>query len=234
MRRWIPALAAFLLVAWPVAGQKEVVKNQPYVDMRMFHLGFHLGLHTQDLILHNTGAADAAGHTWFAEIPSYSPGFTVGIIGDMFLNPYMNLRLLPTLDFGDKKFVFRSPDTGEEYQTSVRSNYLTFPLEIKYSALRLNNYRPYLTGGVYGALDLGRKKGETLLLKPFDYGLSFGIGCDFYNPFFKFCPELKFYFGLANLIEKNRKDLNDPTLTVYTKAISRATSRMIVLTFNFE
>jgi hypothetical protein len=214
--------------------QKEKVKNQPYADMRLFHLGFHIGLHTQDLILTHTGTATPAGENWFAEIPSYSPGFSVGIIGDMFMNPYLNLRLIPSIHFGDKQFVFREQTSGTKYVTSVRSNYITIPMELKYSSLRLNNYRPYLTGGVYGALDLGRKKGEALLLKNIDYGISAGVGCDFYFSFFKLCPELKFIFGFRDLIEKRRTDLTQPELRIYTDAFSKGTSRMIVLTFNFE
>jgi len=214
--------------------QKEKVKNQPYADMKLFHLGFHVGLHTQDLILTNTGATAPGGGIWYTEIPTYSPGFSVGIIGDMFMSQYFNLRFLPSIHFGDKEFVFREYETGEEYKTTVRSNYLTFPLEVKYSSLRLNNYRPYLTAGVYGAMDLGRKKGEAILLKGMDYGITVGIGCDIYLPYFKLCPELKFSFGLRNLLETERPDLSLPELQVYSDALSKATSRMIILTFNFE
>ena len=175
--------------------QKEKVKNQPYADLKWFHLGFHVGIHTQDMILTNNGVA-TNGETWYAEIPSYSVGFSVGVIGDMYLNPYFNLRFTPTINFGDKRFVFRRPEVegmeGTEenpivsrYSTSVRSNYLTFPLSVKYSAFRLNNYRPYLIGGIYGAFDLGRKKGNPILLKGTDFGVEFGIGCDIYLPFFK-------------------------------------------------
>jgi hypothetical protein len=221
-------------LALPALAQKEAVKNQPYVDMKLFHLGFHIGMHSQDLLLTHTGIPSPQDETWFAEIPSYSPGFSVGIIGDMFLNPYMNLRFIPSIHFGDKLFTFRAHETGETYTTTVRSNYLTFPLEVKYSALRLNNYRPYITGGAYGAVDLGRKKGEALLLKGGDYGLTLGVGCDFYFSFFKLCPEIKFYFGLRDLLEKNRPDLSQPDLMPYTNALSKATSRMIILTFNFE
>lgn len=213
--------------------QRERVKNQPYADMKWFHLGFHVGLHTQDLILTHSGVV-TDGETWFAEIPSYSPGFSVGVIGDLYLNPYLNLRFTPTIHFGDKKFLFREQTTGEEFTTNVRSSYLTFPLDLKYTALRLNNYRPYILAGAYGAMDIGRKKGNPLLLKGTDFGLEFGIGCDLYLPFFKLCPELKFCFGLVDLLEKDRPDLVDQTILKYTQAISKATSRMIVLTFNFE
>lgn len=213
--------------------QRERVKNQPYADMKWFHLGFHVGLHTQDLILTHSGVS-TNGETWFAEIPSYSPGFSVGVIGDLYLNPFLNLRFTPTIHFGDKKFLFREQTTGEEFTTNVRSSYLNFPLDLKYTALRLNNYRPYILAGAYGSFDIGRKKGNPLLLKSTDFGLEFGIGCDLYLPFFKLCPELKFCFGLVDLLEKDRPDLVDQTTLKYTQSLSKATSRMIVLTFNFE
>jgi hypothetical protein len=235
LKRLLLVLYLFAFFVTGSVAQKEMVRNQPYIDMRLLHLGFHIGLHTQDLILSHTGATSPEGQTWFAEIPAYAPGFSVGIIGDMFMNPYLNLRLIPTIHFGDKEFIFRENKIGgEEYTTSVRSNYISLPLELKYSSFRSNNYRPYLTGGVYGAWDVGRQKGEPLLLKSLDYGVSVGVGCDFYFSFFKLCPEVKFFFGLRDLIEKNRPDLSQPELGAYTNAFKQGTSRMIVFTFNFE
>jgi len=185
------------------------------------------------LLLTHTGVM-TNGETWFAEIPSYSPGFSVGVIGDMYMNPYFNLRFTPSIHFGDKKFKFREQATGEEFITNVRSSYLNFPLDVKYTALRLNNYRPYLIGGIYGSVDIGRKKGNPILLKSTDFGFEFGLGCDIYLPYFKLCPELKFCFGLVNLLEKDRPDLVDQANIKYTDALSKATSRMVILTFNFE
>ena len=213
--------------------QRERVRNQPYADLKWLHLGFHVDIHSQDLLLTHTGVM-TNGETWFAEIPSYSPGFSVGVIGDMYMNPYFNLRFTPSIHFGDKKFKFREQATGEEFITNVRSSYLNFPLDVKYTALRLNNYRPYLIGGIYGSVDIGRKKGNPILLKSTDFGFEFGLGCDIYLPYFKLCPELKFCFGLVNLLEKDRPDLVDQANIKYTDALSKATSRMVILTFNFE
>ena len=42
--------------------------------------------------------------------------------------------------------------------------------------------------------------------------LEAGMGCDLYMPFFKFIPEIKFCFGLTNVLQKKRTDLTDPTL----------------------
>ena len=235
MRRLLFIICVFFLSVTAVMAQKEKVKNQPYADLKWFHLGFHVGLHAQDLILTNTGVA-TNGETWYAEIPSYSPGFSVGVIGDMYLNPYFNLRFTPTIHFAEMEGVEGTDENPvvSMYSTSVRSNYLTFPLDVKYSAFRVNNYRPYLIGGIYGAFDLGRKKGNPILLKGTDFGVEFGIGCDIYLPFFKLCPELKFSFGLVDLLEKDRSDLTDPELIKYPNSLSKATSRMVTLTFNFE
>lgn len=233
MRRLLLILYVVSLATVGAVAQKERVKNQPYADLKWFHLGFHVGIHSQDLLLTHTGVT-TNGETWFAEIPSYSPGFSVGVVGDMYLNPYFNLRFTPSIHFGDKKFTFREQATGEEFITNVRSSYLNFPLDVKYTALRLNNYRPYLLAGIYGSVDIGRKKGNPILLKSTDFGFEFGLGCDIYLPYFKLCPELKFCFGLVDLLEKDRPDLVDQANIKYTDALSKATSRMVILTFNFE
>lgn len=228
-------LLSFILLSTTSSfSQKERVKNQPYVDLKRFHLGFHVGIHTQDLILTNSGIPTATGETLFAEIPSYSPGFSVGIIGNLYLSQFMNLRMTPTINFGDKKIRYKAAGVDEFYETSLRSNYLSLPLSLKVTSLRLNNVRPYILGGIYGAADLGRKKGNAVLLNSFDCGVEVGFGCDIYLPYFKLCPELKFSFGLIDLLKKDRSDLTDESLIVYTNALSKAKSRMISLVFNFE
>ena len=68
--------------------QKERVRNQPYADLKWLHLGFHVGIHSQDLLLTHTGVM-TNGETWFAEIPSYSPGFSVGGVGGMYMNSFL-------------------------------------------------------------------------------------------------------------------------------------------------
>lgn len=234
MKRFIIIVCIFNLAIAGGWAQLRKPQNRPYADLKRFHFGFHVGLHTQDLILTNVGIPTADGEVWFAEIPSYSPGFSVGIIGNLYINQYLNLRLTPTVHFGDKKVKFIEQNTKETLETSLRSNYLSFPLDLKYTAVRLNNYRPYITGGVYGAFDMGRKKGNPLYLNGMDYGVQVGFGCDIYLPFFKLCPEIKFCFGLADVLEKDRSDLSNDNDRKYSQALSKATTRMIVLTFNFE
>lgn len=224
-----------ILLQSQVFGQIDYrVKNQPYVDQKMFHLGFLLSLHTQDMILTNSGHINESGEAWFAEIPSYSPGFSVGLIGDRYLNGYFNLRLSPTLHFGEKKYVFREQTTGEEYKTSVKSHYLSLPLHVKFSAGRMHNARPYLLAGGYASMEIAPKKNLAVRYKKMDYGIEFGLGCNIYLPLFKLCPELKFSLGLVNMINTDVSDVSDNDILKYRNAISSGKTRMISLTFNFE
>ena len=61
-----------------------------------------------------------------------------------------------------------------------------------------------------------------------------GLGCDFYLPFFKLIPELKFSFGLADILQKNRPDLTDPTQHIFTESLDGASANMVTLSFYFE
>ena len=215
-------------------GQHRKLQNQPYADQRQFHIGFTLGLHTQDLILTQSGFINDNGEVWFSEIPNYSPGFAVGIVGDAYINQFMNIRISPTILLGDKRFVFKEQSSEEEYNITVRNNYFSIPLHLKVSARRTNNYRPYLLFGGYGSMELASKKGMAVLLKPYDFGIDIGFGCDFYLPMFKLAPELKFSFGLIDILDKDRNDLKDESLVKYANSLSKATQRMITLSFNFE
>jgi len=214
--------------------QKQTVKNQPYGDYKLYHFGITVGMNFQDMLLTNSGLTTDEGETWYATIPNYSPGFTVGLLADLYLNPYMNLRFTPSLSFGDKSFEFVESASDERFKTVVRSNYLMAPLDVKIRSMRLNNYRPYVIAGAYTALDLGLRKGDPLLLKPMNYGITIGLGCDFYLPIIKIAPEIRFCFGLNNIVEKDRTDLTDFSLIKYSDALAKGISRMIIFTFNFE
>lgn len=208
--------------------------NQPFADQKIYHLGFMVGFQAQDMILSHTGYVGQNGEAWFAEIPSYSVGFSVGIVGDRYLNEYLNLRLSPSLHFGERRFIFKEQTSGEETESALRSNYLTVPLHLKFSAPRMKNTRPYLLAGGYTAFNIAQKKDDILHFKSMDYGLEFGIGCNFYLPLFKLCPELKFSFGLVDVVSKDRTDLTDKDMLKYTQAVSSGKTRMISLVFNFE
>jgi hypothetical protein len=234
MQRKFYILILCALTTVTLFAQQQKVQNQPYGDYKLYHFGIAVGLNFQDLLVTNSGHINENGAVWYATLPNYTPGFSVGLLGDLYLNPMMNLRFTPMLHFGDKNFDFVNPESGEHYVTTIRSNYLTAPLDLKFRAMRVNNYRPYVLAGAYAAVDLGRKADAAVRFQTMDYGLTIGLGCDFYLPIIKVIPELRFSFGLSDVIDHERKDLTDASLRKYSDAICKGTTRMITLTFNFE
>lgn len=228
------AIIMLLMLPLLAMAQERKVQNRPYIDFRRLHYGFFFGLHAQDMELANNGFVTENGEQWYADVSAYNPGFSVGVLADLRINTYLALRLIPTLHFGEKQVVFREYNSGNRERQQIKSTYFSLPLDIKLSAQRFNNYRPYLIAGISPMLDMTVKKQRQLLVKNFDFMVEVGMGCDFYMPFFKLNPELKFCFSLLDVLEKNRNDLLDENYKKFTESIDKAVAKMIVLSFYFE
>ncbi len=225
-----------MLCVYPIHSyaQKRRVMNRPYIDQRKFHYGFLAGVHLQDIEITNNGFIDDAGNNWYADAPNYEPGFSVGVLAELKLNETFSLRVIPSMHFGSKDVKFTNHLNGDHEIQNLKSTYISIPIDVKIAGERFNNYRPYVVAGVNPMYDLTVKQGKDLLLKHFDCYLEVGFGCDFYGPFFKFIPEIKFAYGLGNIINKNRSDLTNPDPLIFTKSVDKAASKMIMLTFYFE
>lgn len=223
-----------------VAKPGDKLMNRPYADNKRWHLGFSVGMHLQDLKFTHNGLITEDGQQWVAEVPSYDPGFCVNVMADLRLHQYLNLRLSPGMFFGSKRVVMidynQTPGAVSIAETQdVKSAYVVMPLDLKISGNRLRNARPYVTGGVMATFDVGKKRSETLMFNTADVYLTCGMGVDFYLPYFKFIPEVKFCFGLTDVLRHKRPDLDDnPEMMKMTQSLAKVKSNMIVLTFYFE
>lgn len=237
LKKLFLVILSIFLVLGSTQAQKKRVQNLQQVDFKLIHFGFTLGLNEQEFNMEPSGVKDENGVVWYGDVVNPSPGFTVGIISDLRLNEYLNLRFVPTLNFGDRSITFsgmKNNQKVDEFNTTVISAIVYTPVYLKYRSLRLNNYRPYLLIGGGPMVDVSRKTDLTILLKPMDLFLEFGIGCDNYLPYFKFAPELKCCIGFNDMLERDRPMIANENELKYTKAISRLTSRLFILTFNFE
>ena len=233
MKRTVTYILLLLLPLFAVA-QERKVQNKPYIDFRRLHYGFFIGTHVQDMEFVNNGFVTENGESWFADIATYNPGFSVGVLADLRLNTYMALRAIPTMHFGQNIVRFREQQSGETSKQSVKTTYIAIPVHVKFAAERFNNYRPYVTAGVSPMWNLTVKKQQQLLLRKFDFMIEVGVGCDFYLPFFKLIPELKFSFSPLNVLKKERNDLLDANYLKFTQSVDRVTSKMITLSLYFE
>ena len=215
--------------------QEPVIQHRPYLDNRFLHYGFFVGMNMMDLELQNNGYVDpVSGQRWYAEVDNYQPGFSVGVLGEIRLNKYLGFRIQPTIHFGQKHIMFHEQVSGRDSSQNMKTTYLSVPLELKIAAPRYNNFRPYAMVGVAPTIDLTSHKHDALMTQRFDCFIEIGAGCDFYLPFFKLIPELKFCFGLRDILDHDRSDLIDESLRKFSNSVSRGTSKMIVLTLYFE
>lgn len=213
----------------------DKVLNKPYADLRPWHLGFSVGTQTLNLAFTHNGFVTENGEVWAVEQPDYSPGFCVNGLIDFRLHKNFSFRFTPGMYFGSRDLRFLETGSGRQERQNLKSTFLVFPLDLKFAADRYGNARPYVVGGVMPAFDLAKKQRDFVQLKSSDIYLSVGFGCDFYLPYFKFIPEVKFCFGLNDVIEHDRPDLqDDPNRLMITQSLKKATSKMIVLTFYFE
>ena len=113
---------------------------------------------------------------------------------------------------------------------------LVLPVDVKFASLRYHNVRPYLTAGAMAVYDVAKKRNrDPIKLSTSDFMLTIGFGCDVYLPYFKFCPEIKFCFGLSDMVQHKRPDLtDDPDRMKFTNSLTKATQQMVVMTFYFE
>lgn len=233
-----------LAVGLSASAQKRKIMNKPFIDTRRWHYGFNIGLHDQGLSLQNNGLILTSPHPslpdefiveqWVAECDRQNFGFTVGVLGSLKLNNWADLRINPGMNFGSKHIQFVNLADGSRSSQDMKSTYIAVPVDLKLGAPRFNNFRPYALVGAMAQYDLTSTKHTQLRCKPLQGYLEVGLGCDVYMPFFKLIPELKFCFGLGNVLQKNRTDITDPTQYVFSQSVDRATANMVVLNLYFE
>ena len=247
MKRFIYTIILTWMVI-PILAQERTVENRPYTDLRPFHFGVLVGTHLQDIEFQNVGPItyiDENGNEATSNVTvdqdRWDPGFTVGVLGEFRLSTHFQLRIAPAMYFGTRHLVFHdlAPKEGEENledkRQEMKTAYISSAFDVIFSAPRFNNHRPYLMAGINPMMNLSSNKDDYMRLKKTDVFLEVGLGCDFYLPFFKLRPELKFMYGLMNTYDKNhRNNIKDKSMLPYTIAAKDARSKMIALTFYFE
>lgn len=224
-----------LIIPCGKANAQRQVQYLQYEDLKPYHFGFSIGMHSQDLIMDHSGATDLNGEKWYGNVNNYTPGFSVGVIADLRLADFLSLRTTPTIHFGSKDVTLVSNNASTPKVTAnVRSNYILVPLNLRYRGARTDNYRPYLISGISAGIDMGRDKQQPILLQPINMYWEIGAGCDIYMPYFRLVPELKVCLGMGDILVHNRTDQSSDAFQKYTDALDAITSRLIVFSVQFE
>lgn len=209
---------------------KDPILNLQTEDKRLLNWGYYLGLNQYDFQFEykNDIGQDI--------LVDRSYGFNVGLIGEMRINEFVDLRFEPGLLYTSRLLGFPGFTTEQDAIREVRSTYIRFPLLAKLSTKRWGNLKPFVTVGGYTAINLGSNEDSLddnssgeFRMKTNVYGYELGFGIDIYTEFFKFTPSIRGVFALTNeLIPDN--DPNSP----WTGNIEAMRTRGIFINFTFE
>ena len=247
-RHRIIVTTALMCAMVAVAAQTRKIQNKPYIDLRPMHFGILVGMNLQDIEFNNVGPqtitledGTTKEETIVCDADRWNAGFSVGVLADLRLSQHLNVRFSPTMHFGAKHLTFKSLTETDldgrpiEATQDMKNTYISLPFDLKFSAERWNNYRPYIVAGINPTLNLTSKNQEYIQLKQTDMFMEVGLGCDLYLPFFKLIPELKFCYSLRDALDHDHAgELQDVNMRKFTNAVSSGVSKMIVLTFYFE
>ena len=213
----------------------DPILNIQNEDKRFLNWGYYLGFNQYDFQFEYEN--DTANQNELTDIlVDKSFGFNVGLIGEMRINEFVDLRFEPGLLYSQRVLGFPGFDNEQDAIREVRSTYIRFPLLVKLSTKRFGNWKPFIIGGGYTALNLGSNEdslednssGEFRMKKNV-YGYELGFGIDFYTEYFKFTPSIRGVFALNDELVRD-DDPNSP----WTGNIAAMRTRGIFINFTFE
>jgi len=236
--RSISIIVCFLLISLSGYSQlftKKKILNNENFDKPILSWGYYLGLNNYDYNFdYNFDISDIQTEKSF--------GFNVGLVGNFRISDYFDVRFEPGLIISNRNLIFNPIQFGQLdfdenlHIREIKSTYIHFPLLLKVSTKRVNNFKPYILFGVSSAVNLSSKEksvddnslGQFRTKKNvFFYELGFGI--DFYLEWFKFSPSIRGVFALNN---ENIAD-NDPN-SPWTSNIRFMKTSGILINFTFQ
>ncbi|WP_298367918.1 porin family protein [uncultured Lutibacter sp.] len=208
MKKIITAIILIFIVSTLSAQKRDVVRYKQNWDKQTIFWGYYLGLNQKSFKI----SYNQYNPNTFIQVKE-STGFNVGLIGDLRIHKNVNLRLEPGLSSNTKELTFTHLNGAKDSIRDVNGTYLRIPLLVKLSTDRLNNLRPYLIGGVSYDYNFSSNQDNPddnydgeFRMKKNNFTYEFGVGVDFYLPYFIFSPSIRGVFA----INKELVNDNDP------------------------
>jgi hypothetical protein len=234
-------IIALVLIVFAFNGNaqnlKGIFSKDPIINLENWqkhkvYFGFFLGFNSYDFkIDYKTVGPDIQADN--------SMGFNVGLVADVRLQEYLNLRFEPGLYYGNRTLHYSSNPGFNSTSDAIRdinSTYISFPLLLKFSSLRTGNVRPYLLGGASANLNLSSNAKslddnleERFRVKSWTTNYELGFGIDIFSEYFIFSPSIRGSFGIGDELIRD-KDPNSP----WTGNIESMKSRAVLINFTFH
>jgi hypothetical protein len=238
----IIVLLIFAIVLKGNAQTKGIFSKDPIINLENFqkqrlYFGFYLGFNSYDFkVVYKTPVPNISIKT--------TTGFNVGLVADLKLQEYINLRFEPGLYYTLRDFYYpesyftnlgMTPNSSDTFR-EVNSTYIHFPLLLKFSSLRTGNIRPYLLGGASATLNLSSNAksvddnlDQRFRVKAWTTNYEMGFGIDVFSEYFIFSPSIRGVFGINDELIRD-KDPDSP----WTSNIQSLKSRAVFINFTFH
>lgn len=213
---------------------KNIFSRDPIINLENFqkkrvYYGFYLGFNSYDFkIDYKTESPDI--------LVTKTTGFNVGIIGDLKLQEYINLRFEPGLYYTKRDLNYPNFANSGDALREVNSTYINFPLLLKLSSLRTGNIRPYALGGLSATLNLSSNAKimddnlqQRFRVKSWTTNYELGFGIDLFSEYFIFSPSIRGVLGINDELIRD----NDPN-SPWTGNIESLKTRAIFINFSFH
>jgi len=208
---------------------RDPIINLENFDKQRVSWGYYLGFNYYDFKFEYEGIDKDI-------LVESTVGFNVGLIGNLRLNDYFDLRFEPGLSFNQRNLSFPNFAVEDEGLREVRSTYIHFPLLVKFSSARTGNIKPFLIGGVSTALNLSSNansqddnSNNVFRMAKWTNFYEVGIGIDLYLEYFKFTPSLRGVFSFNDELIRD----NDPN-SPWTGNVGSMKTRGVFLNFTFQ
>ena len=224
----------FVSVAFSSYSQRhKKPQNLPRYDFKKIHFGFTLGINSLNFHI-NKNNDFLINDTLLTMLAEDQKGFNLGIVSNLRLGRYTDLRFIPTLVFGERilNYKFNDQSNLSLQNKRIESTLIDFPISLKYKSARYNNFRTYVVCGIKYSLDIASQSEiddegqEIVKLNNHDLMIEGGFGIDFYLQYFKFSPQIKISHGIINVLSKDN--------TLYTETINNLKTTSWMLSFTFE
>jgi hypothetical protein len=231
-------LIILLITVQSVSAQlfsKERVLNNENFDKPRLSYGYYLGFNVYDYNI------DYATDVKDVQVLK-STGLNVGLVGNIRINDYIDIRLEPGLVISRRELNYSNTYfNGISYEErdlsrEIQSTFVHVPLLIKFSTKRVNNIKPFIVGGFSTALNLSSQQNNpddnsknTFRVTKNNLYYELGIGVDLFLTWFKFTPSLRGVFSIQDELV-NDVDPNSP----WTSNMTQMQTRGLFINFTFQ
>ena len=210
--------------------REDPILNLQNEDKSLLNWGYYLGINQYDFQFEYENDLNPE------ILVEKGYGFNVGLIGELRINEFLDVRLEPGLLYSQRNLEFPGFIDDIDKIREVKSTYIRFPLLLKLSTKRYNNIKPFIIAGGYTAVNLSSNEGNTddnssgtFRMKKNVYGYELGFGIDFYTQFFKFTPSIRGVFAITDELVPD----NDPN-SPWTGNLLALKTRGIFINLTFE